>query len=92
MSMEEEFDIDISDEDAEKLVTVKDAYRVHPGPLDPLGRPSKRYGRGLPATAATPLCRPLAGQHPAGRETFSMDDIIMVLDGGVTRRCFWKDG
>ena len=25
MSMEEEFDIDISDEDAEKLVTVKDA-------------------------------------------------------------------
>jgi acyl carrier protein len=26
MSMEEEFDIDISDEDAEKLVTVKDAF------------------------------------------------------------------
>jgi acyl carrier protein len=25
MTMEEEFDIDISDEDAEKLVTVKDA-------------------------------------------------------------------
>ena len=25
MSMEEEFDVDISDEDAEKLVTVKDA-------------------------------------------------------------------
>ena len=25
MSMEEEFDIDISDEDAEKLVTIKDA-------------------------------------------------------------------
>jgi len=25
MSMEEEFDIDISDEDAEKLITVKDA-------------------------------------------------------------------
>ena len=26
MSMEEEFDVDISDEDAEKLVTVKDAF------------------------------------------------------------------
>jgi len=26
MSMEEEFDIDISDEDAEKMVTVKDAF------------------------------------------------------------------
>ncbi|MBR9981802.1 MAG: acyl carrier protein [Desulfatitalea sp.] len=26
MSMEEEFDIDISDEDAEKLVTVQDAF------------------------------------------------------------------
>ncbi len=26
MTMEEEFDIDISDEDAEKLVTVKDAF------------------------------------------------------------------
>lgn len=26
MSMEEEFDIDISDEDAEKLVTVNDAF------------------------------------------------------------------
>lgn len=26
MSMEEEFDIEISDEDAEKLVTVKDAF------------------------------------------------------------------
>jgi acyl carrier protein len=26
MSMEEEFDIDIPDEDAEKLVTVKDVY------------------------------------------------------------------
>jgi acyl carrier protein len=30
MSMEEEFDIDISDEDAEKMVTVKDAIEyVH---------------------------------------------------------------
>ena len=26
MSLEEEFDIEISDEDAEKLITVKDAY------------------------------------------------------------------
>ena len=26
MSMEEEFDVDISDEDAEKMVTVKDAF------------------------------------------------------------------
>ncbi|MDX2452124.1 acyl carrier protein, partial [Desulfosarcina sp.] len=26
MSMEEEFDVDISDEDAEKLVSVKDAF------------------------------------------------------------------
>lgn len=26
MSMEEEFDVEISDEDAEKMVTVKDAY------------------------------------------------------------------
>ena len=26
MSMEEEFDIDISDEDAEKLITVQDAF------------------------------------------------------------------
>ena len=26
MSMEEEFDVDISDEDAEKLVTVQDAF------------------------------------------------------------------
>lgn len=26
MSMEEEFDVDISDDDAEKLVTVKDAF------------------------------------------------------------------
>lgn len=27
MSMEEEFDIEISDEDAEKLITVKDAFQ-----------------------------------------------------------------
>ncbi len=38
MALEEEFGLEISDEDAEKLTTVKQADRVHPGPRQGVAR------------------------------------------------------